>query len=112
VTATAVVELAISAEVRSVSFMEVLLTGDRALVPSFLERGADAINDHPFARASHQPQCVPSVSGPDAQLAGAEGESRISAENSRSAHRQAPVSECDLAKIVHWRPKSRVADFR
>jgi hypothetical protein len=53
---SAVVELAIAngAEVRSASFLDVLLTGDRALVASFLERGADAITDHPFARAFHQ----------------------------------------------------------
>jgi ankyrin repeat protein len=52
----AVVDLAIAngAEVTSVSFLDVLLTGDRALVASFLERGADAITDYPFARAFHQ----------------------------------------------------------
>jgi hypothetical protein len=55
-TTPAVVELAIAngAEVTSVSFLDVLLTGDRALVASFLGRGADAITDHPFARAFHQ----------------------------------------------------------
>lgn len=52
----AVVELAIAsgADVTSVSFPDVLLTGDRVLVASFLERGADAITNHPFARAFHQ----------------------------------------------------------
>jgi hypothetical protein len=51
-----VVELAIAhgAEVASVSFLDVLLTGDRAMVASFLERGADPIADDPFARAFHQ----------------------------------------------------------
>jgi hypothetical protein len=51
-----VVELAIAngADVTSVSFLDVLLTSVRALVASFLERGADAITDHPFARAFHQ----------------------------------------------------------
>jgi hypothetical protein len=53
---SAVVELAIAngAEITSASFLDVLLTGDRALVASFLERGADAITDHPFARSFHQ----------------------------------------------------------
>jgi hypothetical protein len=51
-----VVELAIThgAEIASVPFLDVLLTGDRAIVPSFLERGADPIADYPFARAFHQ----------------------------------------------------------
>jgi hypothetical protein len=35
-------------------FLEVLLTADRDLVVSFIERGADPIADHPFARAFHQ----------------------------------------------------------
>jgi hypothetical protein len=51
-----VVELAIShgAEITSVPFLDVLLTADRGLVVSFIERGADPIADHPFARAFHQ----------------------------------------------------------
>lgn len=51
-----VVELALAhgAEVTSLPFLDVLLTGDRALVLSFIERGADPISDHPFARAFHQ----------------------------------------------------------
>jgi ankyrin repeat protein len=51
-----VVELALAhgAEIASVPLLDVLLTGDRVLVASFLERGADAISDHPFARAFHQ----------------------------------------------------------
>lgn len=51
-----VVELALAhgAEVTSIPFLDVLLTSDRALVLSFLERGADPISDHPFARAFHQ----------------------------------------------------------
>ncbi len=52
----AVVDLAIAngADVTSVSFVDVLLMGNRALVASFIERGADAITDHPFAQAFHQ----------------------------------------------------------
>jgi hypothetical protein len=44
-----VVELAIAhgAEIDSVPFLEVLLTADRELVVSFIERGADPIGDHP-----------------------------------------------------------------
>jgi hypothetical protein len=51
-----VVELALScgAEITSVPFLDVLLTADRGLVVSFIERGADPIADHPFARAFHQ----------------------------------------------------------
>jgi ankyrin repeat protein len=51
-----VVELALAhgAEVTSLPFLDVLLTGDRALVLSFIERGADPISDHPFARAFQQ----------------------------------------------------------
>src|SRR5688572_17006781 len=51
-----VVELAIAhgAEIASVPFVDVLLTGDRGIVASFLERGADPIVDDPFARAFHQ----------------------------------------------------------
>ena len=50
------VELALTygAEITSVPFLDVLLTGDRGLVLSFIERGADPISDHPFARAFHQ----------------------------------------------------------
>jgi len=52
----AFVELAVThgADVASVPFLDVLLTGDRALVAFFLERGADPITDYPFARAFHQ----------------------------------------------------------
>ena len=39
---------------RSIPFLDVLMTGDRALVASFLERGADPITDYPFARAFHE----------------------------------------------------------
>jgi hypothetical protein len=51
-----VVELALAhgAEITSVPFLDVLLTGDRRLVLSFIERGADPLADHPFARAFHQ----------------------------------------------------------
>jgi hypothetical protein len=51
-----VVQLALAhgAEITSVPFLDVLLTGDRGLVASFIERGADPIADHPFARAFHQ----------------------------------------------------------
>src|SRR5688572_2588022 len=51
-----VVELALTygAEITSVPFLDVLLTGDRALVQSFIERGANPIPEHPFARAFHQ----------------------------------------------------------
>jgi hypothetical protein len=47
------IELAVAhgAEVGSVPFLHVLLTGDRAVVASFLERGADPIAGHPFAHA-------------------------------------------------------------
>ena len=43
----AFVELAIAhgAEITSVPFLDILLTGDRALIASFLERGADLITD-------------------------------------------------------------------
>jgi hypothetical protein len=49
-------ELAVAhgADVASVPFLDVLTTGDRALIASFLERGADPIADHPFARAFHR----------------------------------------------------------
>jgi hypothetical protein len=49
-------ELAVAhgADVASVPFLDVLLTGDRALVAFFLERGADPVTDHPFARAFHE----------------------------------------------------------
>lgn len=47
------IELAVTqgADVASVPFLHVLLTGDRAVVASFLERGADPIAGHPFAHA-------------------------------------------------------------
>jgi hypothetical protein len=52
----AFIELAIAngAEVESVAFLDVLLMGDREVVLSFLERDADPIANHPFARAFHQ----------------------------------------------------------
>jgi ankyrin repeat protein len=42
------------AEIASVPFLDVLMTGNRAVAASFLERGADPIADYPFARAFHQ----------------------------------------------------------
>lgn len=50
------IELAIAhgAEVGSVPFLDVLMTGDRALITSILERGADPVGDYPFAHAFHQ----------------------------------------------------------
>lgn len=47
------IELAVThgADVSSVPFLDVLLTGDRAVVTAFLERGADPIAGHPFAHA-------------------------------------------------------------
>lgn len=52
----ALIELAVvhGAEITSVSFLDVLMTGDRAVAASFLERGADPVADYPFARAFHQ----------------------------------------------------------
>lgn len=52
----AFVELAAvyGADTKSVPFLDVLMTGDRALAAFFLERGADPLNDYPFARAFHQ----------------------------------------------------------
>lgn len=52
----AFIELAIEhgADSKSVPFVDVLTAGDRALAAFFLERGADAVADHPFARAFHQ----------------------------------------------------------
>src|SRR5262249_18720717 len=52
----AFIDLAIAhgAEVSSVPFLDVLLTGDRAVIASFIERGADPLTDHPFARAFYQ----------------------------------------------------------
>jgi hypothetical protein len=51
-----VVELALTygAEITSVPFLDVILTGDRPLILSFIERGADPVSDLPFARAFHQ----------------------------------------------------------
>jgi hypothetical protein len=46
--------IAHGAEIDSVPFLEVLLTADRDLVVSFIERGADPMGNHPFARAFHQ----------------------------------------------------------
>jgi hypothetical protein len=50
------VELAVvcGADTRSVPFLDVLMTGDRALASFFLERRADPLTDYPFARAFHQ----------------------------------------------------------
>lgn len=52
----ALVELAVvcGAEAKSVPFIDVLMTGDRALAAFFLERGADTLTDYPFARAFHE----------------------------------------------------------
>lgn len=52
----AFIELALAhgADIGSIPFLDVLMTGNRALVASFLERGADPITDYPFARAFHQ----------------------------------------------------------
>ncbi len=50
------VELAVryGAEIASVPFLGVLLTGDRPIVAFFLEEGADPIADFPFAHAFHE----------------------------------------------------------
>lgn len=50
------VELAVAhgASIAAIPFLDVLLTGDRDLVALFLEKGADATTDYPFARAFHQ----------------------------------------------------------
>jgi len=47
------VELAVEhgASIGAIPFLDVLMTGDRALVATFLEKGADATTDYPFARA-------------------------------------------------------------
>lgn len=52
----AFIELAVAhgAEIASVPFLDVLMTGDRAVVTAFLERGADPIAGYPFAHAFHQ----------------------------------------------------------
>jgi ankyrin repeat protein len=52
----ALVELAVlyGADTGAVPLLDVLMTGDRSLVSFFLERGADRLTDHPFARAFHQ----------------------------------------------------------
>jgi hypothetical protein len=52
----AFIELAVAngADIASVPFLDVLMTGNRAVVTSFLERGADPIADYPFARAFHE----------------------------------------------------------
>jgi hypothetical protein len=52
----ALVELAVvcGADAKSVPFIDVLMTGDRALGAFFLERGADTLTDYPFARAFHE----------------------------------------------------------
>ena len=49
----ALIELALAhgAEIAAVPFLDVLLTGDRAIVTTFLEHGADPLTDLPFARA-------------------------------------------------------------
>jgi len=49
----AFIELAVvhGADIASIPFLDVLLTGDRELVAFFLERGADPTADYPFARA-------------------------------------------------------------
>ena len=52
----AFIELAVAhgADIGSFPFLDVLMTGNRAVVASFLERGADPIADYPFARAFHE----------------------------------------------------------
>jgi len=49
----AFVELAVAhrADIASIPFLDVLLTGDRTVVVSFLERGADPIANYPFRRS-------------------------------------------------------------
>ena len=49
----ALIELALAhgAEIAAVPFLDVLLTGHRAIVTTFLEHGADPLTDFPFARA-------------------------------------------------------------
>ena len=46
--------LAHGADPRAVEFLDVLMAGDRRLAALFLERGADPIAGHPFARAFRQ----------------------------------------------------------
>jgi ankyrin repeat protein len=50
------VELAVEygASIAAIPFLDVLMTGDRALVATFLEKGADPTTGFPFARAFHQ----------------------------------------------------------
>jgi ankyrin repeat protein len=52
----AFVELALTygADIQSVPFRDVLTTGDRALVATFLEKGADPVTGYPFAHAFHE----------------------------------------------------------
>ncbi len=47
------IELALAhgAEIASVPFLNVLLTGNRSIVATFLEHGADPLTNYPFARA-------------------------------------------------------------
>jgi ankyrin repeat protein len=49
----ALIELALAhgGEIVAVPFLDVLLTGNRAIVTAFLEYGADPLTDFPFARA-------------------------------------------------------------
>jgi hypothetical protein len=54
-----------------VPFLDVLLTGDRGLVLSFIERGADPLADHPFARAFHQLRAKTTIGS--YRIAGASG---------------------------------------
>jgi hypothetical protein len=46
--------LSYGADVNSVSFLDVLMTGDRSLTTSFLAKGADPISGNPFAHAFHE----------------------------------------------------------
>jgi hypothetical protein len=52
----AMIELAVThgADIASIPFLDVLMTGDRDVVAAFLEKGADPTTDYPFARAFHQ----------------------------------------------------------
>ena len=52
----ALMELALAhgAAITAVPFLDVLMTGNRSIVTSFLERGADPITGYPFAHAFHE----------------------------------------------------------
>lgn len=54
----AFVELALAhgADIASIPFLDVLMTGDRTIMTAFLERGADPIAGYPFAHGRRQPR--------------------------------------------------------